>query len=103
MDESLRLRQATAADHDAIADLLDYVFHHDSDEEARAADLKTFEPERSLVVEDAGSIVGHTNVLSRDLSVPGAVLPAAHVTGVGVAPTHRRRGMLNALMHRQLT
>jgi predicted acetyltransferase len=103
MDESLRLRQATAADHDAIVDLLDYVFHHDSDEEARAADLKTFEPERSLVVEDAGSVVGHTNVLTRDLSVPGAVIPAAHVTGVGVAPTHRRRGMLNALMHRQLT
>ena len=34
--------------------------------------------------------------------MPGAVLPAAHVTGVGVAPTHRRRGLLKALMHRQL-
>jgi predicted acetyltransferase len=30
------------------------------------------------------------------------VVPAAHVTGVGVAPTHRRRGLLRTMMHRQL-
>jgi len=62
----------------------------------------TWESERSLVAEDAGSIVGHTNALTRDLAVPGGVVPAAHVTGVGVAPTHRRRGLLRAMMQRQL-
>jgi predicted acetyltransferase len=30
------------------------------------------------------------------------VVPAAHVTAVGVAPTHRRRGILTAMMHEQL-
>jgi predicted acetyltransferase len=55
------------------------------------------------VADDDGAIVGHTTALTRDLTVPGAVLPAAHVTGVGVAPTHRRRGLLSAMMHRQLT
>ncbi|WP_433301801.1 GNAT family N-acetyltransferase [Actinoplanes sp. CA-030573] len=102
MDESVRLRQATAQDHDAIVDLLNYVFHHDYDDEDRARDLLTFEAERSLVADDAGSVVGHTTALTRELTVPGATVAAAHVTGVGVAPTHRRRGLLTALMHRQL-
>jgi predicted acetyltransferase len=103
MDESVRLRQGTADDHDAIVDLLGYVFHHDYDDEARALEQTILEPERSLVADDDGAIVGHTTALTRDLTVPGAVLPAAHVTGVGVAPTHRRRGLLSAMMHRQLT
>lgn len=101
MDQSARLRQATAEDHDAIVDLLGYVFHHDNDDEARAHDLLTWEPERSLVADD-GAIVGHTTALTRELSVPGGTVPAAHVTGVGVAPTHRRRGLLTAMMRQQL-
>ncbi len=40
---------------------------------------------------------------SFQLSVPGQeVLPAAGVTFVAVLPTHRRRGVLNSMMHRQL-
>ncbi|MFF5290858.1 GNAT family N-acetyltransferase [Paractinoplanes globisporus] len=103
MDESVRLRQATAADFDATVDLLGYVFHHDYDDEARTLERTIWEPERSIVADDAGAIVGHTLALTRDLTVPGAVVPAAHVTGVGVAPSHRRRGLLRAMMHRQLT
>ena len=102
MDESVRLRQGTADDHEAIVDLMSYVFHHDFDEENRQLDKLTWEPDRSIVADDAGSIVGHTTALTRDLTVPGGVVPAAHVTGVGVAPTHRRRGLLRAMMHRQL-
>ncbi len=36
------------------------------------------------------------------MAVPGAVLPVAGVTAVSVLPTHRRRGILRSLMHRQL-
>ncbi|MEV6299818.1 GNAT family N-acetyltransferase [Actinoplanes sp. NPDC051861] len=102
MNEALRLRISTADDHPAISDLLDTVFHEEIAREHREASAGVFEPERSLVIEDAGAIVAHTNVLSRDLTVPGAVVPAAHVTGVGVLPTHRRRGLLTRMMHRQL-
>jgi predicted acetyltransferase len=56
-----------------------------------------------VVADDAGTVVGHAGAQTRQLTVPGGVIPAAHVTGVGVAPTHRRRGLLTALMHRQLT
>jgi predicted acetyltransferase len=102
MDDSIRLRAATTADLAAISDLMDYVFHHRTSDEERALEDAIAEPERSLVADDAGRVVGHTTIRTRDLTVPGAVLPAAHVTGVGVAPTHRRRGLLKALMHRQL-
>lgn len=37
------------------------------------------------------------------LTVPGALLPVAGITWVGVTPTHRRRGILTSLMRRQLT
>lgn len=64
--------------------------------------LQLFEPERTLVAVDGGEFVGTTLALTRTLSVPGAVVPAAHVTGVGVRATHRRRGVLSQLMAKQL-
>src|SRR5690606_513793 len=57
---------------------------------------------RTLVVTDGAALVGVAGAFTRDMTVPGAVVPAAHVTMVGVAPTHRRRGLLRRLMHRQL-
>ena len=38
---------------------------------------------------------------TRELAVPGALLPAAHVTMVGVDPVHRRQGLLNRMMRHQ--
>jgi predicted acetyltransferase len=61
-----------------------------------------FEPERALAVNDGDEVVATAKALTRDLSVPGALVPAAHVTGVGVRATHRRRGILSSLMTRQL-
>jgi predicted acetyltransferase len=78
------------------------VFHEEIEGEIKAAEEEVFEPERSIVADDAGVVAGHTVAFSRELSVPGAVLPAAHISCVGVRPTHRRRGLLTALMRRQL-
>ena len=102
MKDALRLRPGTPDDHPAVVELLDTVFHEELSEEHREVSAAVYEAERALVVEDAGAVVAHTNVLSRDLTVPGAILPAAHVTGVGVLPTHRRQGLLTRMMHRQL-
>ncbi|MFD8952654.1 GNAT family N-acetyltransferase [Streptomyces xanthophaeus] len=61
------------------------------------------EPERSLGVWDGADCVGSASAFSFRLSVPGgALVPAAGVTMVGVAPTHRRRGVLSSMMRRQL-
>jgi predicted acetyltransferase len=61
-----------------------------------------FEPGRSIGAFDGPNPVGIATAYSFDLSVPGAVLPAAGISWVGVLPTHRRRGVLRALMTHQL-
>jgi predicted acetyltransferase len=49
-----------------------------------------------------GTVVGGAGAFTFNLSVPGGDLPTAGVTVVGVYPTHRRRGVLRALMRAQL-
>ena len=49
-----------------------------------------------------GAIVGGAGAFPFELSVPGGSLPCAGVTAVGVHPTHRRRGVLRAMMDTQL-
>ncbi len=62
-----------------------------------------WEPTRSIGVLDGEEWVGGTGAFTMDLTLPGgAAVPAAGVTMVGVAPTHRRRGVLTELMRRQL-
>jgi predicted acetyltransferase len=104
MDDSVvRIRVGNAGDWTAVSALLDHAFHHEApDEESRDAEAAVVEPERTLVAEDAGTVVGHAGAYTRELTVPGATVPAAHVSLVGVAPTHKRRGLLTAMMHRQL-
>ncbi|BCY06136.1 GNAT family N-acetyltransferase [Actinoplanes sp. L3-i22] len=102
MDDGIRIRQGTIEDFPAICDLLGVVFHEELAGAAKTAEREVFEPERSLIADDAGQVAGQTVAYSRELTVPGAVLPAAHISSVGVRPTHRRRGLLTALMRRQL-
>jgi predicted acetyltransferase len=62
-----------------------------------------FERDRSLAVFDGREIVATTGAVSFDLTLPGGtVTPVAGVTAVAVRTTHRRRGLLRALMERQL-
>jgi predicted acetyltransferase len=63
---------------------------------------KTLERERVLCAYDDGTPVGVAAALTFRLTVPGGEVPAAGVTWVGVAPTHRRRGILREFMRRQL-
>jgi predicted acetyltransferase len=46
--------------------------------------------------------VGGTSAFEFRFTVPGAIVPAAGVTIVGVLPTHTRRGVLTQLMRAQL-
>ncbi|WP_455356546.1 GNAT family N-acetyltransferase [Streptomyces sp. SYSU K217416] len=58
---------------------------------------------RSLGAWDGDECVGTAGAFSFRLSVPGgALVPAAGVTMVSVAATHRRRGILSAMMRQQL-
>jgi predicted acetyltransferase len=101
-DEELPMRVGAPEDMDAIALLLQGVFHATAEPEMAELERSLAEPERALVITDAGQVVAHATAATRDLTVPGGVIPAAHVTAVGVAPTHRRRRLLTRLMQRQL-
>ncbi len=58
--------------------------------------------ERMHAAFEEGEIVGGAGALPFQFSVPGGVLPCGGVTVVGVFPTHRRRGILRAMMDTQL-
>ncbi|MFD6105341.1 GNAT family N-acetyltransferase [Nocardia salmonicida] len=61
------------------------------------------EPGRTLGVRIDGRLVGTAESYTSWLVVPGgARVPHAAVTHVGVLPTHTRRGVLTALLRRQL-
>ena len=61
------------------------------------------ELDRSLSLWDGERAVATAGLYSKELTVPGRTVPCAGVTWVTVAPTHRRRGVLTAMMRRQLT
>jgi predicted acetyltransferase len=54
------------------------------------------------LAEEDGRIVGGASAFEFQFTVPGAIVPAAGVTIVGVLPTHRRQGILTQLMRAQL-
>ncbi|MGW0417426.1 GNAT family N-acetyltransferase [Streptomyces sp. NPDC003015] len=59
--------------------------------------------DRSIGVWDGDRCVGTAGAFGFRMTVPGgASVPAAGVTMVGVAGTHRRRGVLTSMMRRQL-
>jgi predicted acetyltransferase len=98
----MEIRPVTAGDWPAFLRTTEAAFHED----VHPDDLETFaglfEPARSLAAFDGADIVATTGIYTRELTVPGAVMSVAGVSLVGVLPTHRRRGVLTALMRRQL-
>ncbi|MFD4988054.1 GNAT family N-acetyltransferase [Streptomyces sp. NPDC058374] len=60
---------------------------------------RVFEPGRWLGAYEREECVGTFRGLALDLSVPGgALLPVLGVSSLAVAPSHRRRGLLRAMM-----
>jgi predicted acetyltransferase len=58
--------------------------------------------ERMHAASENGAIIGGAGAFPFGLTVPGAVVPTAGVTVVGTFPTHRRRGVMRAMMRAQL-
>ena len=73
-----------------------------SEENISSIDRPTYQWERSLAAFDNGLVVGTAHSYRYELIVPGGKLPFAGIGWVSVRPTHRRRGILTALMKRQL-
>jgi predicted acetyltransferase len=91
-EEELREAMRTAAS----------VFGDELKDEDYERHSKTLPLDRFYASYDDGRPVGTTASFGFELTVPGAVLPAAGVTWVAVQPSHRRRGILRQFMQKQL-
>ncbi|MFI5609618.1 GNAT family N-acetyltransferase [Amycolatopsis sp. NPDC051903] len=104
----MEIRTTTEKDFDVFVDTLHAAFARFP--ETPAGDgggvwWAALEMDRNLLAVTAdGRPVGTAGAYSFELTLPGELLaPAAGVTAVGVLPSHRRRGVLTALMRHQLT
>jgi predicted acetyltransferase len=95
------IEAATADDWDDLYRVLETAFHDPHSDEAKDAERLFVEFDRTLVARRDGEVVGSAGILTRRLAVPGATVPAAHVTLVSVMPTARRQGVLRSFMSRQ--
>ena len=101
------IRSLVDADLPALRRISDLAFGVTSSDDRWAASSPALERDRQAGAFDGAELVGHAAALSHELTVPGGpeqarLVPAAGVTWVMVSPTHRRRGVLRALMDDQL-
>jgi predicted acetyltransferase len=98
-----QLRPVTAQEWPRFARAMSTVFGEEPtgpflDEPSPVAEL-----DRSLGLFDGDRVAATSGIYSLEMSVPGAVVPTAGITWITVSPTHRRQGVLTAIMKRQLT
>ncbi|MHB1485944.1 MAG: GNAT family N-acetyltransferase [Acidimicrobiales bacterium] len=61
------------------------------------------DPSRTVAAFDGADLVGSAASFPLELTLPGqGLITVAGISWVGVRPTHRRRGILSAMMERQL-
>jgi len=100
-DDTIELRQPTA-DPKVLRAFLEPIavaFGDDYTDEMFEIDRQLFEMDRLVGAVDGETWVGGACAESRRLTVPGgAEIRAAAISGVGVLPSHRRRGILTRLM-----
>lgn len=103
----MEIRSTTDEDLDVFVDTLHAAFGRFPETPAEGGGgvwWSALEMDRNLLAMTAdGRPVGTAGAYSFALTLPGETLvPAAGVTAVGVLPTHRRQGVLSAMMRHQL-
>lgn len=103
MTTTYPLRTIAAHEIDAWTRMVTTTYGQDWKEGGLRNAVVSLEPDRTIAACDGGDIIGGTSVYGRVLTVPGGATPVAGITLVAVLPTHRRRGILTAMMRKQLT
>jgi predicted acetyltransferase len=100
--DDISIEVPTDDDWPAMIGSLGDAFNETFEEGVADVERLAYEPERGLVARRDGEVVGTAAIFTRQLSVPGALVSAGHVTFVGVRPTARRQGVLTRFMRRQM-
>jgi predicted acetyltransferase len=101
MTIEIRICSSVAELRDGINAIAHYFGGETTDEEAERF-AKWIDVERMHIALDGDRIVGGAGAFTFRMSVPGGSVPAGGVTLVGVLPSHRRRGIMRAMMRDQL-
>ncbi len=96
------IREVPEADIDRALELAYLVFNDRPEKEGRERHHALLVRCSRIGAYDGDTLVGFMAAHDFRLSVPGADLSCPGLTFVSVAPTHRRRGVLTALMAEQL-
>ena len=99
---AIAIRKATRDDLDTIMSLDAASFGQTWTPEEFADEFEVLDVDTFLLATDDGQIVGTAADFPFTMTVPGGTLEVPGVTWVAVEVTHRRRGVLRALMQRQL-
>jgi predicted acetyltransferase len=86
----------------AAVGAISHYFGGGPDDERAERFGKVLPLERMHAAFDGDAVVGGAGAFPFELTVPGGVVRCGGVTVVGVLPTHRRRGVLTAMMRAQL-
>jgi len=100
MPNEITLRTPTAGEFPRFVAPLSIAFSEEISDAAIENDRQTIELDRFFGALDGEAVVGCGGAYSFRLTVPGGEIGAAGITGVGVLPTHRRRGILRSMMRR---
>lgn len=98
----LVVRPVTDAEYKEYGKCIALAFGVDYNAEKQAQERELIPLEDTLAAFDGDLLVGSEGALRMTLAIPGAHVPMAGVTSVGVRPTHHRRGILTALMRARL-
>jgi predicted acetyltransferase len=103
---AMEIRPTTDEDHDVFVDTVHAAFGLFPETSVEGGGLwrSALEMDRGVLALTAdGRPVGTAAAYSFELTLPGEILvPAPGVTAVGVLPSHRRQGVLSAMMRHQL-
>ena len=98
----LTVRPITPSEVDLFRARMTRGFGEDSPPENASRFLRVLDLDRTVAAFDGDDMIGTGAAFSFDVTVPGGTLPMGGTTMVTVQPTHRRRGVLRAIIEAHL-
>ena len=96
--DDITIRTIEAQEYDALTEAMASAFSESTEGGWVEADRPLLEPDRTFAASEDDRFVGGTFVNTLRMTIPGGDVPIAGITGVGVAQSHRRRGVASALL-----